>query len=89
MKPHHFKRTDHLVQLAAGNAQRCGIGGREIGLTRLRRLSGIPGQCLVGRIQRLAQLIEHPRQGTKVGDGDVHCVGICAVGVHKAGEPLC
>ena len=64
--PHHFEGADSLVQLLAGDAQlavvnRCHVrAAGEVGIADKTAQGGRSG------VQRLAQLVQHPRQRAKV-----------------------
>ena len=66
---HHLERTDRLVQLLAGNPQLTRIQIGQVGATRQLGITHEAAQRLRCDVQRLAQLVQHPRERPQVARG--------------------
>ncbi len=77
----HFQRTAGLVQLLARDAQGTGVQRSQVGLARDVGVADKAAHGLDGPIQRLAQLVEHPRERPQVlfALGPISAWCVCSV----------
>ncbi|MDT4875614.1 hypothetical protein FQZ97_1109920 [compost metagenome] len=68
---HHLQGANGLMQLLASDPQRTRVHRLQVVTAGSFRLAHEALDGLVGRVERLAQLVEHPGQRTEVGERGV------------------